>query len=411
MKSLSTVSPAGLTDAATDRRTVFCIPLALGMASFLSALVFVAPPPLFPSMSRELGISVPALGQVVAVMLFVAAALSLVIGPLADRHGLRRLLIIGSIAAAACMLGFGLAPSYSLLLGAALFGGLANATLPGLSLAVARSSLHGEARQRAIGWTSAGGAITAIAAVPLMALLAGVVGWRGAFSIAAIVAACMATFLAYFLPRDVTSSGGARSLLTAYAPLIRHRPTMRIYGVTILRSVCWFGLLGYFGAFMVDHLGLNGTWVGLAYMLSGTGYVIGSLTAGHILTMVPARMLIGLTNVVLGIAVGLIFGVVQGPAGAVVLLTVAGFMGAFSHIGTVTLLSTEAPGGSGTIMVLNGALTNLGAAGGGAIGGLLLATGGFGALGFGLATVALLTVTMLVRTAAPVATPAPLEMT
>jgi predicted MFS family arabinose efflux permease len=411
MTSLSTVSHPNHAEAAADRRTVFCIPLALGMASFLSALVFIVPPPFFPSMSRDLGISVPALGQVMAVMLFVAAALSLVIGPLADRHGLRRLLVIGSIAAAACILGFGLAPSYSLLLGTALLGGLANATLPGLSLAVARTSLHGEARQRAIGWTSAGGAITAIAAVPLMALLAGMVGWRGAFSIAAIAAASMAAFLAYFLPHDTSAPAGARSLLTAYAPLVRHRPTVRIYAVTILRSVCWFGLLGYFGAFMVDHLGLDGTWVGLAYMLSGTGYVIGSLTAGHILTLVPARLLIGITNVVLGIAVGLTFGVVQGPAGAVALLTVAGFMGAFSHIGTVTLLSSEAPGGSGTIMVLNGALTNLGAAGGGSLGGLLLVTGGFGALGIGLATVALLTVAMLVRSGSTVATSAPLEVT
>jgi predicted MFS family arabinose efflux permease len=182
---------------------------------------------------------------------------------------------------------------------------------------------------------------------------------------------------------------------------------MRVYAVTILRSVCWFGLLGYFGAFMGGHQGLSGSWIGIAYALMGTGYVIGSLTAGHLLEWLSPRWLIGMTNVTLGVTVALTFGVVQGPTGAISLLTIAGFMGAFSHIGTVTLLSVEAPGGSGTVLVLNGALTNLGAAGGGALGGILLATGGYHVLGIGLAAVALLTVLLLVRSAAP--TPAPVQ--
>jgi predicted MFS family arabinose efflux permease len=74
----------------------------------------------------------------------------------------------------------------------------------------------------------------------------------------------------------------------------------------------------------------------------------------------------------------------------------------------VTLLSAEAPGGSGTVMVLNGALTNLGAAGGGALGGILLAIGGYSTLGIGLGVIGVSTVMLLVRSTTLNPAPEPL---
>ena len=48
------------------------------------------------------------------------------------------------------------------------------------------------------------------------------------------------------------------------------------------------------------------------------------------------------------------------------------------------LLTAETRSGAGTTMTLNGSLFNLGAAGGGAIGGMLLALSGYEALAIGL---------------------------
>ena len=374
------------------------IPLALAMGTMLSSLAFVAPPPFFPDMSRDLGVSVPVLGQIMTAMLLIGALLAVVIGPLADRHGLRRLPTVGAFAAAGCLFGFGLAPSYALLLIAAVFGGLANATLPGLSLAVARTTLSGATRQRAIGWTSAGGAITAVVAVPLLTVASSMAGWRIAFIAGGIAATGFVWFLATSIPPDVPQrapTAGTQVLLAAYSPLVRHRPTLRLYGITVLRSICWFGLVGYFGAFLSDELGLSVSWIGLAYMMGGGGYVTGSLIAGKVLARLPARLVIGVTNITIAIAVGLTFYLVQGPAGAIFMLFVSGIAGSLSFVGTVTLLSLETPGGAGTTMSLSGALTNLGAAGGGAIGGSLLATGGYEALALGLPLFAVSTVLLL----------------
>jgi predicted MFS family arabinose efflux permease len=73
---------------------------------------------------------------------------------------------------------------------------------------------------------------------------------------------------------------------------------------------------------------------------------------------------------------------------AVALLALAGFAGALAFVGVATVLVEETPGGAATTMVLNGSIFNLGTAVGAALGGLLLAYGGFGALGVGLSAFA-----------------------
>jgi predicted MFS family arabinose efflux permease len=49
-----------------------------------------------------------------------------------------------------------------------------------------------------------------------------------------------------------------------------------------------------------------------------------------------------------------------------------------------TLFLAETPSGAGTTMTLSGSVFNVGAAGGGAIGGMLLALSGFDAVAIGL---------------------------
>jgi predicted MFS family arabinose efflux permease len=73
----------------------------------------------------------------------------------------------------------------------------------------------------------------------------------------------------------------------------------------------------------------------------------------------------------------------------VALLVVASVASAIAGVGIATLLAAESPAGTGTTMVLNGSVLNLGAAGGTALGGALIALGGYDALGLGLPIFAL----------------------
>jgi predicted MFS family arabinose efflux permease len=75
---------------------------------------------------------------------------------------------------------------------------------------------------------------------------------------------------------------------------------------------------------------------------------------------------------------------------AVAVLVVASVASAVAGIAIAALLAAESPAGTGTTMVLNGSLLNLGAVAGTALGGVLIAVGGYAALGVGLPVFALI---------------------
>lgn len=206
-----------------DRRVLPA--LCLGM--FVAMLTFVAPAPFFPVMARDLNVGVPLLGQVVAAMLLISAAFGLVAGPLADRYGHRRLIVLGLAAAAAFLLTFGLATAFPVLLLGALAGGLANAAVIGPSLAVAGAYFSGPAARQALGWATACMACSAIVGVPVMTAVGAISGWRTAFIAVGIAVMGAALLGAAWLPRDELHPSGRlrpQILLAAYRPLLRHGP-------------------------------------------------------------------------------------------------------------------------------------------------------------------------------------------
>ena len=196
-------------------------------------------------------------------------------GP-AARHGHRSLLV--GTAAAGCLLGFGLAPAYPALVLPAVFGGLAAATLPTVSLAVARVRFAGAGRRRAIGWVTAGGAGAAVLSVPLGTALAGVAGWRAAFVAAGPVALGGGWLVRSALPAPTPARAGAppaRTLIDAYAPLLWHGPTRRLYGATVLRSVCWSRHATFVGALLRERRRLGLGPVALVFMVGVAAFVNG----------------------------------------------------------------------------------------------------------------------------------------
>lgn len=390
-------------DRHADRRIL----LAVCVASFMGTLSFVALPPFFPEMALDLDTTIPLLGQVVTVVLLLGTVLGLVIGPLADEYGHRHMMVVGTVAVAIAMLGVGLTPSYPVLLAITPAAGLGGATVIALPLAIAGTHFDGAARRKAIGWTVAVMAMAAVGGVPVLTAIGGSVGWRAVFVGIGLMSLGAAWLVGATLPPDATRKASRRVSfpVAAYRPLLRHRPTLRLLGATALRTACWLGLVTYFGGFLVDELGLSSWQVGVSYMLSGAGYCVGSVATGGRLGGFPLRSLSAASNSAMGLLVGLVVVMPLGPAAVLAVLPIAAFVGAIGSVSLTALLAAESPAGAATTMGLNGAVFSLGAAGGAAAGGLLLAIGGYDALGLGLPVFAL-AAAWLVWQPRPIFTPA-----
>ncbi len=373
---------------AAERRTL----VALGFGAFVAALVFVIPPIFFPPMAAELQVSVPLLGQIMTAMLGLSVVLGLVIGPLSDRSGYRRLILVGLVASAICFLVFGLTPTLLLLLLASVAGAVTDAGVLGPSFAIAGTAFSGPAARRAIGWTQAAQSGSAIVGVPVLAAVGAAAGWRVAFIVAGLAALAGVVLATVWLPRDhrkPTAPLRVDALLAPYRPLLRHGGMRRLYGATMLGAVCWMGMLTYLGAFLAEALGLGTGHVGLAYMGAGAAYCLGSLVVGGPLARIRAQSLVVLGFLAGAGLVALAFSGRVGTAGAVVAVAGASLMWGVEGVAMTTVLTAETPSGAGTTMTLSGSLFNLGAAGGGLIGGLLLALSGYEALAIGLPVFAL----------------------
>ena len=269
---------------------------------------------------------------------------------------------------------------------------MTDAGVLGPSFAVAGTAFSGRAARRAIGWTQAAQSGSAIVGVPVLAAIGAAAGWRVAFVVAGLAALAGVVLATMWLPRDHRRSSAplrVDALLAPYRPLLRDGSMRRLYGATMLGAVCWMGMLTYLGAFLAEALGLGTGHIGLAYMGAGAGYCLGSLAVGGPLARLRAHSL-----VVLGFLAGagllaLAFSGRVGTAGAVVAVAATSLMWGMEGVAMTAVLTAETPSGAGTTMTLSGSLFNLGAAGGGAIGGLLLALSGYEALAIGLPVFAL----------------------
>ena len=87
--------------------------VALMAATFVNFLGSLALGPFLALVAADLDTTVALVGQVPALVMFLAALLGLVIGPLADHYGLSRTLLLGVLAATVSTLAIAVAPSWA----------------------------------------------------------------------------------------------------------------------------------------------------------------------------------------------------------------------------------------------------------------------------------------------------------
>ncbi|MGE3913290.1 MAG: MFS transporter [Chloroflexota bacterium] len=355
---------------------------AVCLAPFVTQLATFALSPFLPFIAADLGASVSLLGQIPALSLLLAAILGLVVGPLADRFGHRPTLLAGVVASSVGAIATGLAPSLLILFPVAMIGaGGRSIGLP-VAMAVVGTLYNGPAMRRGISMVQATGTLAPIVGIPLVTAIGAVAGWRAAFIALGMLGFVAVGLMLWLLPRGhAAAQTSSRLSAAAFAPIFRDRPTLWMYASTLTRNLGVWALVTYLGAFLVQTHGLSTAQVGWAFTATGIGNFVGSLAIGGPLGRFGLWGPAIAAPVVIGLCLG---GATLLPGGVpvIALLLVVGFIG--NGVGIVsqnTLLMDLSPAGRATTTSLNQTCMSLGGAIGSSLGGLLLATGGFPALG------------------------------
>jgi predicted MFS family arabinose efflux permease len=357
-------------------------------SSFLSLLIGLALGPFLPEIARDLGVSVALLGQVPTVTAAGAAALGLLVGPLADHYGLRRALIVGLGAGAVLAIGTSLATSVLVMLVAGVFGAVARAVVSPVAIALSGVHFQGDWLRRAVSIQLSATSGAAVLGVPLLTSAAYFVGWRGAYlTLAALVVLVMLS-----IPKIVPADAAAHSarprlgeFAASYRLLLADRATVLLIGTSLASSIYSWTLTTYFGAFYAEVHGLGTQTVGFLYMATGGAVFLVSTLAG---TSLFRNLPLGATLIATGPLQALAFALPEIAAmdlTAAVALHVLGFgMIGVRGIATSTLLLGFSRAGRATTMTINNAAFSVGTAAGSALGGVALTLGGYSLLGWSL---------------------------
>lgn len=246
--------------------------------------------PSFPAMTVELGASATGVQLTLTAFLLGMGAGQLVFGPLSDRHGRFRPLLLGSagfvVASAVCAL----APTLAVLVGGRLLQGLCASAGVVIARAMVADLTTGVTSARTFSLLMTIGGVAPVVAPTAGGLLAESLGWRGVLWVLAglslVMFVCVAGVLSESQPRSHRSSG---HLLAGLAGVAGNR---KFLGYALLFASTFGVLMAYISAspFVYQNLmGLSASAYGIAFGVNAMGLVAAGFISARLARRIPPR--------------------------------------------------------------------------------------------------------------------------
>ncbi|WP_328678527.1 Bcr/CflA family multidrug efflux MFS transporter [Streptomyces sp. NBC_00322] len=318
--SASATGPASVTAA---RRVGLLVTLVLGGLTALPPLSMDMYLPALPAVTRSLGAPAATVQLTLTACLAGMALGQLVVGPMSDKWGRRRPLLVGMIVYVAATAICALAPTVDMLIGFRLLQGLAGAAGIVIARAVVRDLYDGVEMARFFSTLMLISGVAPIIAPLIGGQVLRITDWRGIFvvltGVGVLLTLVVAKWLHETLPHHRRHGGGVGQALRTMRGLLADRV---FTGYTLTGGLAFATLFAYISAspFVVQEIyGASPQTFSLLFGVNS----IGLITLGQI----NGKVLVG--RVSLDKALGLGLGVVMLAATALLLMT----SGVFGRVG------------------------------------------------------------------------------
>lgn len=361
---------------------------AVGLVPFTVFSTFLVP------IAGDSGASVATVGSMRGLGGLAALAVGTAVAPLIDRFP-KEWVAAGGLVLLGLATVLGTFGDVGTLMAFCLLTGAATAVLnPALGAAAAESFESTAASGRAATLVTATQSLTAMLAAPVIALPATLWGWRGDLLATAAVAGLLALLLLrrHRVPRSGDENQVRRGYVESFRELLAVPGVLALLLVALVRTAAFMGYLAYLAAFYSDRFGLSPGLFAFVWTLSGASFFVGNLVTGRVVNSEGAHARAErLLTLSLASAMAAIVGFYLSPhlAFALVFTAVLGL----SHAATaacVTTLLIRRCGSSlqGSALSINAAGMSLGVFAGAGLGGIGLAVAGFtgAATAFGVLT-------------------------
>ncbi|WP_435826863.1 multidrug effflux MFS transporter [Micromonospora chersina] len=297
--------------------------------------------PAFPAMTRDLGADQAGIQLSLTTCLIGLAVGQFVTGPLSDRWGRRRPVLIGVVAYTVLALACAAAPSAPVLAAARFAQGLAGGMGVVVARAVVRDLYSGRDAAKYFSRLTLVFGVAPVAAPSVGSLVLRVGDWRAVFLTLAAIGLLLSVAVARRLPETLPAERRSTGGLGATARTMRSLAADRVYlGYALTQGFAFAGLFAYIsGSSFVfqDVFGVSAVAFSLVFGLNALALVATGQANARLLDRFSPRRLLVTALVVGGVAAaGVLTGALAGSL-AVVGVTLFAFVGS---LGMVTPNST-----------------------------------------------------------------------
>jgi len=264
--------------------------LTLAGAIFASVTSEFLPTGLLPDMARDLDVSLSRAGLLVTIFAGTVVVATTPLAALTRRYSRKMLVVIVLLIIALANVLAAIAPTYEILVGARILGGLAHGLFWAVVAAYSAHLVPKHQLGRAVAITSGGASAAFVLGVPVGTALGHALDWRAAFAIIGAVVLLLALAVVKFLP----PVNHHVQLRTGEIPLPLYKDRS-ITGVVLLCVVIVILVTGqnifytYIAPWLTDVAEFPGTSVAFLLFLYGGAGAIGLVLAGFAADRFPRR--------------------------------------------------------------------------------------------------------------------------
>ena len=257
--------------------SVLTLTLLAGVSA-LSMNIFL---PSLPSMAAWYGVPYATMQLSVALYLALSAGLQILIGPISDRFGRRKVVLAALVLFLIATVAVLLAPTAETFLMARMAQAVVAAGMV-LSRAIVRNMVSDARAASMIGYVTMGMSLVPMIGPVIGGVLDDLFGWQASFAFL-LICGLIVTWLCW---RDLgeTSSPSGLGLAAQVAQYPRLLASQRFWGYALaaaLSSGCFFAYLGGAPYVGTEIFGLTSSQIGLLFALTALGYAGGNFLAGR----------------------------------------------------------------------------------------------------------------------------------
>lgn len=277
-------SPAAPPDSAALPASVQRSVLLLSMATFSSMATQRVCDAMLPELSREFGVSMAQAAQVVSFFAVVYGLSQLVYGPLGDRFGKYRIVVLATLGCSLGSVASALAGSLDALLAGRVLAALCAAAIIPMTMAWIGDTVPYAQRQETLARVGLGTTLGLVSGQLLGGLMADSLGWRWAFALLAGLFTAVGCLLLRdmrqqtFEPAQAAALGSTRFGAQTWAMLSNPWPA-QVLLTACIEGAAGFGVLAIVASHLHHALGLSLSQAGAVAALFGLGGMLYMATA------------------------------------------------------------------------------------------------------------------------------------